>query len=279
MRIPADDPRSPDQIRQHYEVERELAATLRSAPKERRMRLYAELYDQLYRRVPTHPQLTRKRSPEAVGRDTQLQLRFLGRFLKPAETFLEIGAGDCNLSFEVARRVRKAFALDVSAEIMKHTGAPKNCELLLSDGCSIPVPPASIHVAYSNQLMEHLHPDDALEQLRNIHRALVSGGRYVCITPNRLNGPHDVSQYFDDEACGFHMKEYTTGDLMRLYRAVGFRRVQPYLRVLGRYFSVPGWIPGLGEGFLGALPGAMRRALARRVPFRWLLGIQLIGIR
>jgi hypothetical protein len=31
--------------------------------------------------------------------------------------------------------------------------------------------------------MEHLHPEDAFEQLRNIIRALAPGGRYVCITP------------------------------------------------------------------------------------------------
>jgi SAM-dependent methyltransferase len=279
LRKPPDDARSAEQIRQHYEVEVELASVLRSAPKDQRLQLYARLYNELYLRVPAHPQLTRKASAGATREAVDQQMRFLRRFLRPDETYLEIGAGDCALAVEVARHVRKAYALDVSEEVVRSTQFPANGELLLSDGCSVPVSPGSVHVAYSNQLMEHLHPDDALEQLQNIHRALADGGSYICITPNRLNGPHDVSQYFDDEARGFHMKEYTTAELMRLFLSVGFRRVTPYLRVLGRFFAVPGWIPVLGEGFLGVLPARARYALATRVPFRWLLGIQLVGGR
>ena len=77
--------------------------------------------------------------------------------------------------------------------------------------------------------MEHLHPEDAFEQLRNIIRALAPGGRYVCITPNRLNGPHDVSSHLDREATGFHIKVYTVTELARLFRAAGFAkaRVRP----------------------------------------------------
>ena len=56
----------------------------------------------------------------------------------------------------------------------------------------------------------------ALEQLQNIHRSLADDWLYICITPNRLDGPHDVSQYFDGVARGFHMKEYTTAALARL---------------------------------------------------------------
>lgn len=61
--------------------------------------------------------------------------------------------------------------------------------------------------------MEHLHPDDAYEQLQEIYNALIPGGIYICITPNRLSGPHDVSQYFDSIATGFHPKEYTTVEM------------------------------------------------------------------
>src|SRR4029077_6624361 len=103
--------------------------------------------------------------------------------------------------------------------------------------------------------------------------------RYVCVTPNRLNGPHDISQYFDYEACGFHLKEYTTVELGQLFESVGFRRTVPYVRVLGHFFAVPGWMPASGEGLLGLLPVRIRNALATRVPFRWLLGIYLVGIK
>jgi SAM-dependent methyltransferase len=271
--------RTLDDIRRHYEIEVQLANRLRQASRDDRLRLYAEVYDELYRRVPDHPQITRKRTPESTREDLRRQLDFLRLFLKPTDHYLEIGAGDCKLSFEVAKLVRKAYALDVSAEIMKNTGVPENCEMVLSDGRNVPVPPGTIHVAYSNQVMEHLHPDDALDQLRNIHRALCNGGRYVCITPNRLSGPHDVSRYFDRAARGFHLKEYTNAELARLFREAGFRLTVPYARISGGFSTAPAGMPALCEGLLGALPYGLSHALARQMPARWYLGIQLVGIK
>ena len=51
--------RTPERVRAHYEIEKGLAARLRLANREDRKRLYGELYDELYRSVPDHPQLTR----------------------------------------------------------------------------------------------------------------------------------------------------------------------------------------------------------------------------
>ena len=62
------DSRSPDRIRHHYEVERELAARLRASNREERTVLFQTLYDELFRRVPDHPRLTRRESPEELRR-------------------------------------------------------------------------------------------------------------------------------------------------------------------------------------------------------------------
>ena len=78
----------------------------------------------------------------------------LRRFLRPDSTFLEIGPGDCALSFEAARHVNKAYAVDVSEEITGDAEHPQNFQLILSDGCSIPLPEKSVDVAYSNQLID-----------------------------------------------------------------------------------------------------------------------------
>src|SRR5712692_8694627 len=52
--------RSRDDLYRHYEIERELADQLRAAPPELRKELYRTVYNELFRRVPDHPQLTRK---------------------------------------------------------------------------------------------------------------------------------------------------------------------------------------------------------------------------
>ncbi len=162
-------------LRQHYEVERELSDRLRNATREERRTLYRSVYNELYQRVPHHPQLTRKASAE-LTRDALIpQLRILRPYLRPEATVLEIGPGDCVLSVALAERVRQVYGLDVSDEITHDVSLPANFKLILSDGTSVPVPPNSVDVAYSNQLMEHLHPDDALEQLEGIWRAPTSG--------------------------------------------------------------------------------------------------------
>jgi len=46
--------RSPERVRAHYEIERQLADRLRAAPKEARRQLYSEVYDELFERVADH---------------------------------------------------------------------------------------------------------------------------------------------------------------------------------------------------------------------------------
>ncbi len=155
--------RTREELRQHYEVERELAERLRKATKEECRSLHFEVYDEPSRRVPRH-------------------LREL----------------------------------------------PANLRIVISEGSSIPVPPDSVDVAYSNQLMEQLHA------------APEPGGVYQCITPSRLTGPHNISGEFDREATRFHLKDYTVGDLAALFRGAGCARMRrtvalkpPFRRLLG----------------------------------------------
>ncbi len=252
-----------ERLRFHYEVEKELADRLKRADKSERKKLYTALYDELYRRVPYHPQLMQKQSVESQRRAIAAQMRVLSRFLSPDDTFLELGPGDCLLSFEVAKRVKKVYAIDVSTEITKNPRQPGNFELIISDGSSVEVPPESVDVAYSNQLMEHLHPDDAAEQLRGVYRALVPGGVFVCITPHRFSGPHDISKFFDEAATGFHLKEYTSTELYRLLKSAGFREVKTYFGVKGIAAVFP-IRPILAlEAVLERLPRRMRKGFAK----------------
>jgi ubiquinone/menaquinone biosynthesis C-methylase UbiE len=222
--------------------------------------------------------LTRKSSRAQTTMMVRLQMKFLRSFLDKEMTFLEVGPGDCALSFEVCKFVKQVYAVDVSKEITKASTVPVNFQLFLSDGCSLPVPPNSVNLAYSYQVMEHLHPDDAIDQLRYIYNALIRGGTYICITPNRLTGPHDISKYFDEFATGFHMKEYTTLELSNLFKNVGFSRVRAYVGAKGRYISSPVSLVALCELFLDKLRYAVRKVLAINLPLP-LPDIRLVGVK
>jgi SAM-dependent methyltransferase len=272
QRLPAD-------IEHHYLVEIELAGRLRAAPRSERLSLYGPLYDELFRRVPNHPQLTRKVSEAERRAASDDKFTLLARFIDQDTVFLEIGAGDCAFTLAVADRgARKCYALDVSREILSGVNDPR-VETVLSDGCTVPVPAGAVTLAYSFQVMEHIHPDDALEQLRNLFAAHAPGGSYMCVTPSRLNGPHDVSKFFDPVARGFHLKEYTNSELARLFRAVGFSRVVPYAGFRGHFVRLPLSFVRAFEWVFNKLPVRTAQRLGKKPVFRNLLEINLRGIK
>ncbi len=281
IKISKSERRTLKQLREHYEIERKLSNILRKASGKERRYLYSALYDELYRRVPHHPQLTRKADRPQSRLAASRWMKLLKRFLNSESAFLEVGSGDCSLCLEVARHVRKVYAIEVSKEIAKSTcdALPQNSELIFSDGFSIPIPENSISVAYSNQLIEHLHPDDAFKQLQNIYDVLLPGGVYICSTSNRLTGPHDISQYFDGVATGFHLKEYTFTDLSTLFHKVGFSRIDTYTCVKGVYIKPPRSLVKLCEKLLSLTPFSSEKRIARTLPFRALLHIIIVGTK
>jgi len=265
-------------LREHYLIERELADRLRSAPRSERGALYSELYDELFRRVPYHPML-HVGDLQQRELDITRPLRLLRSFLTCESVFMEIGAGDCALAMRAASLAKQVYAIDVSEEITRSVAPPGNFKLILSDGCSIPVPEGGIDVAFSNQLMEHLHPEDAGEQLRNIYRSLAPGGAYVCITPNRMYGPHDISKHFDQIATGFHLREYTAREIRKLFVDAGFAEVRFYASARGRFLRCPYWVIAALESTLGALPYPLRKRLAYTKPMRAVLGLWVAAIK
>lgn len=141
------------------------------------------------------------------------------------------------------------------------------------------MPPESIDISYCNDFLEHLHPDDVVEQLQNIHKALAPGGIFISITPNSLNGPHDISRYFDKVATGLHLKEYTTTELYFLLKSIGFSRVKTFIKIKENYFGFPLWLIILTEKLLLSLPYSVRIILSRKLPIRILLPNIIVGFK
>jgi SAM-dependent methyltransferase len=233
------------------------------------------VYDELLKRVQHHPLLHARRTSDDITRSVNEQLDRLAPYIDRETVFLEVGAGGCHLSLALTSRVKHVIAVDVSNEITAHVQPPPNFQLVISDGTSIPVPPGSIDVAFSNQLMEHLHPDDAAEQLREIYTALAPGGTYLCFTPNSISGPHDVSRGFDLVATCFHLHEYTVAELDRMFKHVGFKHTQVLLP--RGNVCVPVSAVAALESCVGALPGSLSRKVAYFRPMRGFLGIRIVA--
>jgi SAM-dependent methyltransferase len=274
------DARSPERIRHHYDVERELADRLRHATAAERRHLYNDVYNELYSRVPDIPHLSQSADPAVRKADVERLIGFLGSFLSGKRRFLEIGPGDFKLSIAVSAIVETVYAADVTNEVVSRVSLPPNVKFVLVDGFDIDVPEGSIDVAFSDQVMEHLHPDDAAQQLSSIFKTLAPGGCYICITPNRLYGPHDISQYFDPVARGLHLKEYTVSDVVSAFKAVGFSRIETFTTTDRRsLMRVPVPVVRAAETFLEAMPPRVCRGLACSDGFKWLLRSRVVGTK
>jgi hypothetical protein len=104
-------------------------------------------------------------------RDAERELKGLRRALDLHKVFLEIGAGDCALSRRVAGYVDRAYALDVTDDLMGRLGGPPNLVRMMHDGVRIPLPEAELDVAFSRHL--------TISQLPGICNALKDGGVYL----------------------------------------------------------------------------------------------------
>jgi SAM-dependent methyltransferase len=238
-----------EELRAQVEVERELAARLREASDRRG--LYSAVYDEFDRRVPKPPE----DGADAQWVLSQQQL-LLEPFLVSRPRFLEVGGGNGLLAAELRRRLPRVIVVDA------HARTP---EVIVCDTPPYPLPDGCVDLAFSSHTIEHLVDEDALLHLREMRRLLAPGGRYICVTPNRLWGPHDVSKHFSDVAAGLHLREYTHGELIGLMKKAGFRRC----RVMGPHVKTV-----LLERLIASLPRTLgRRALevlsiGRQAPLR-----------
>ncbi len=257
--------RTPERLRHHFEVEKELAGKMRQSTRAERTQLFKTLYNELFERVPDHPRLTRRDTPESSLRKVQSQMRLLRPFLKPDTVFLEFAPGDCRLAAAVATEVRHVIGVDISDQRAADEASIANLELVVYDGYELAVPDASADVIFSYQFLEHLHPDDVDVHFALARRLLKPGGVYIFDTPHRYSGPHDISRYFGTELACFHFQEWTYGDMRRLLKKHGFRSSSVYR--LGKPISslIANWANDAAEILVSVLPAGIRQRVAERL--------------
>ena len=101
-------------------------------------------------------------------RSVARRLAFLRHRVRLESVVMEVGCGDCTLARKLAGDVERVYALEVSEDLMGRLGGPPNLVRVVYDGVRIPVPEASVDLAFSARLV--------LSQLNGICRALKDGG-------------------------------------------------------------------------------------------------------
>lgn len=267
------------QVKEIFEVEKRQADILCKAPPNERKKLYGPVYEDYFKQLPFHPQFTIKADDKKKKERVDFQLAQLMPFINKETAFAEIGAGDCSLSLAVASKCKQVYALEVSEEIVSGINFPENVEPIIFDGFDIPIGENSVDLVYSNQLMEHLHPEDAKDQAKSILKMLKPGGRYICITPNKLLGPHDISRFFTEELLCFHLKEYSGTDLRNLFLEFGYKKVEFYSIIKGKKMNIPFFVIRLVEQFVSNFNQTTRAKFAKRHLFRIVLNATFSAVK
>ena len=104
-------------------------------------------------------------------RDAERELKSLRSVFDLSSVFLEIGAGDCALARRAAGFVERVYAIDICEDTMGRLGGPPNLHRVVHDGVRIPLPYATVDVAFSRQLV--------ISQLGGICHSLKDGGRFI----------------------------------------------------------------------------------------------------
>jgi len=259
------EPRSAERLRHHFEVERELAARMRESSREQRTELFKSLYGELFERVPDHPRLTRRDTPEDSRLKVEGQLHLLRPVLTPDSTLIEFAPGDCRLGIAAAKECAQVIGVDISDQRASDQLSPDNFSLLVYDGYHLDVADQSADVAFSYQFLEHLHPDDVDPHFAMVHRILKPGGVYVFDTPHRFSGPHDISSVAGDELQCFHFQEWSYREMSQILRSHGFTRLG-FLR-RNRLYRSPLAVAAhaLIERIVDCLPSALRKKISARL--------------
>jgi SAM-dependent methyltransferase len=206
------------EVKRHWEVESALTRRLLKSDKSTRWAVFQQCYTELY---STLPWLNKSEDvPEEALRP------WLKVVPKQAKVF-EVGSGKAHLLKYLVSQGYDCVATEITQERgEKHATGVGGLKWHVTDGINLSrfEAPSSYDVVISTQVVEHLHPDDMLDHLRNVREILRPGGRYIFDTPHVGAGPSDVSRIYGFErAVCMHLKEYDFIELGELLTRAGFR--------------------------------------------------------
>ncbi len=215
-------------LERQYELEKGLAKRIRRAPAAYRTEETAqaeELISALQREirgVASDEDLCKGTS----RRTTKLIAKIIGR----NKCVIDIGCGTGLLVRSLAASQASAIGVDVCSSAIEtaiaKSGHLDNTEFLCASVEEATLSPQSFDAACSIAVIEHLHPEALDDHVSRIYSLLRPGGIFIIQTPNRLDGPHDVSRHFvplGRPAEGLHLREYTKRELVAILRTAGFR--------------------------------------------------------
>jgi SAM-dependent methyltransferase len=274
-------PISEEMILRHWELEKELTQELLRSSSENRFKVFENCYSKLYSELKWLNECEKKAIPYSIREhDFQIWKTLIGSPL--TQKIYEIGSGKAELISFLARNGYSCVATEITRERGKKF-SEKNVTWRNSDGVHLGDFEAqeSYDVVISDQVIEHIHPDDTQEHFRGVHQILDPHGRYIFRVPHRFTGPHDISRVFGrKKTLGMHLREMTFSEIRTLAKNADFRKLGIVLidsrKTMIKLFSKDGetsiyqflFLVIIVEKFIGSIPRGKYRLKAIQVASR-----------
>ena len=221
-----------EMILAHWELEKRLTKELLESTPENRWEVFERCYSMLYSELWW---LNKFIGAGSTLPPSQRYKSWVELIRQPPKKIYEIGSGKGEMMTYLASCGFECRATEITRERgQKHVSEHPNLSWAISDGVHLKrfEVPNSYDVVVSDQVIEHLHPDDLYEHFKGVLSILSSGGRYIFCTPHKQIGPSDISRVFKcDKPMGMHLKEYTYQELKELLERAGFKDIYAVLRI------------------------------------------------
>lgn len=220
-----------EMILKHWELEKLLTQRLLKTTSENRWEIFEQCYNMLYKELSwLNKYVDTARNNTSKNYETWVHL--IG---KPPKKIYEIGSGKGELISYLANCGYECRATEITRERgEKFIPDTSNLTWDISDGVHLDKFTSKDYydVVISNQVIEHLHPDDVSDHFKNVYRILTNNGRYIFSTPHCYLGPADVSRVFKyEKPICMHLKEYTYKEIKELLDCAGFQNVRAVLKL------------------------------------------------
>jgi len=209
-----------------FQLERILRKRILRSSKQDRAAIVDQAYNELFARFPNHSRLLR--TQEEARRKGRLGSGLIIPLSKRGSNVLEVGCGRGDVLMALAGKGRICTGIEISRDMLQL------CDKLgvtVVQGVAdcLDFPSGSFDVVFSQEVLEHLHPEDVPGHFAEAFRVLRPNGILAVETPNRRTGPQDISRGFTRVAEGLHLKEWTIWELIQLFQEAGFVKIRGLL--------------------------------------------------
>jgi len=254
-----------------FQLERILRNKILLSSKQDRAAIIDQAYQDLFEEFPDHTRLTRT-AIDAVHKG-EMKARLIIPLLKRDNKILEIGCGTGEVIAALTERGYRCTGVEVSQDMLTLC-QKRGLAVIRGTADHVDYPDGSFDVVFSQEVLEHLHPDDVLGHFAEAFRMLRPNGILAVETPNRRTGPQDVSRGFTRVAEGLHLKEWTVRELIHLFEEAGFVKVRGLLapqfvarrsETIHRLTRVPATIKYLQDLLLVFVPALRLRTIVGKI--------------